>query len=143
MILERILQASVERRAAGAAAFAARDQDLCMLCGAHGPDKRSLFIDCGYAVYEVVPEVLDVQDLELKRGRGYYLLICKSCRASLLTKMQEWRDERVSLRDLPKDHDGELLELGDAERNIPVRVHGAIQMMTHDEWMTWRARGRP
>lgn len=127
------------RRARSAARFEALDPDECQLCGAHGPDKRSLFIDCGYALYEAVDEVIDIRDLELERGRGYYLLLCKSCRGRLLAALERWAEECRLLRGLPKDSDGGLDEI-DPDRNIPVRVHGAIQMMTRDEYDEHRRR---
>lgn len=81
------------------------DRNLCMLCGAYGMDKRSLFVDCLYAVYEVVPEVIDLHKISVPQG-GFYLLICKNCRADFLTMMGEWRDRRVARRGTPMDHDG-------------------------------------
>lgn len=132
-MFDSIIAGSNRRRAEGAERFQALDRDECMLCDAFGADKRSLFIDCGYAVYEVVPEVLDVHDLELERGRGYYLLICKSCRARLLGALQGWANECRSLRGDPKDHDGQPSE-DDPERNIPVRINGTTRMLTVDEY---------
>lgn len=112
------------------------DSDECMLCGAYGADKRSLFLDCGYAVSEVLPEILDIRALDppLERGKAYYLLICKSCRGRLLGKIEEWGDECRRLRGEPKDHDGDLLERDTTRRNIPVRSHGAIEWLTQEEW---------
>lgn len=127
-----------ERKAEDAVKFHALDEDACMLCDAYGADKRSLFIDCFYAVDEVVPEALNIHDVGLERGRGYYLRICKSCRARLLGKLQEWRDECVARRGLAKDHDGGDDAWDEPERNIPVRINGAVQMLTEAEWRAWR-----
>lgn len=136
--IERLLFDAKRRREEGAATFAALDEDACQLCDAQGADKRSLFIDCFYAVYEVVPEAIDISDAGLERGRGYYLRICKSCRGRLLGKLQEWRNECVSRRGLPKDHDGNDA-WDEPERNIPVRVNGATQMITEHEYHAWWA----
>lgn len=69
--LRDIVTEARARRGRDAETFAAHDRDECMLCDAYGADKRSLFIDCGYAVHEVLPEVLDIRDLELGRGQAY------------------------------------------------------------------------
>jgi hypothetical protein len=131
--LSRMIEEGKQRQERDADAFANLDTDACMLCDAYGADKRSLFIDCFYAVYEVVPEALDIRGVEHERGQGYYLLICKSCRSRLLAKLQAWGDECRALRGLPKDHDGDL-EYVNPERNIPVRVNGAIEWLTQEEW---------
>lgn len=120
-----------------AAAFAAHDEYLCMLCHAEGQDKRSLFIDCLYNVKEVVPEALAIRKAGLVRGQGYYLRLCKSCRGSLLDMMQGWANERRTLRSVPKDHDGGLLEVSE-DRNIPVRINGRIQMLNAEEFEAYR-----
>jgi hypothetical protein len=44
-----------------------RNTDTCELCYAEGPDKRSLFIRCFYAVDEVLPEAKGVSS----RGARY------------------------------------------------------------------------
>ena len=106
------------------------DTDLCVICFAHGNDKRFLRIRCFYAVDEVVSE--------LKFNKGFYEgWICKACRGALLGAMKEWRDKRVALRDTPKDHDGNVLE-EDWTRNIPVRVNGAIIMMNEEEFANYK-----
>lgn len=126
-----------EARRQGADRFHNHDTDLCMLCHAYGEDKRSLFIDCFYAVDEVVPEALDIAEVEGRQG--YYLRICKSCRAALLGRLREWRDERVARRDIPKDHDGED-EDWDAEADIPVRINGAVVMLTREQFDEYQAK---
>ena len=137
--IDRLLAQGRVRRERGAETFRTLDSDECMLCDAYGADKRNLFIDCGYAVNEVVPEVLDIYDLELEHGRGYYLLICKSCRARLLGALQGWANQCRSLRGLAKNHDGYLDGyLDNPERNIPVRVQGATRMLTAEEFAEFR-----
>lgn len=142
--LSRMIEESKARREAGAKAFAEHDKDLCMLCHAYGADKRSLFIDCFYAIYEAVPEALDISGVEprLERGRGYYLRLCKSCRGRLIGHLRLWREECVALRGVPKNHDGGLDD-EDPEKNVPVRIDGAIVMMTEEEWRAWRAARQP
>jgi len=122
VILEDILARVEERRQQDAIRFKERNEDLCMLCHAYGEDKRSLFISCFYAVEEAVPEAIDLSGCGKEwEDRGYYLRICKSCRARLLGMLREWRNECVSFRDLPKDHDGGI-EDDDPERNIPMKL---------------------
>lgn len=138
--LKAITKATRERRERDAETHAQLDKDLCMLCHAHGEDKRSLRIECFYAVEEVVPEALDLYDVGGEWG--YFLRICKSCRGALLDRLGEWRNERVALRDQPKDHDGYLLE-GEGERTdatVPVRRNGRIIYITEEEWRTEHAR---
>ena len=97
-----------ERREADAARYAALNADLCMLCGAEGEDKRSLWIDCGYATHEAVQEAIDmavVPDIADALRQFYYLRICKTCRAGLLAHLRRWRDERVAVRGTPMDPD--------------------------------------
>lgn len=138
--IEDIIKETERRRAHDAERYAAHDPDLCMLCHAYGADKRSLFVACGYAVYEAVPEAISLHACpnEVLRNRGYYLLLCKSCRSRLLGHMQQWRDECVALRGQPKDHDGHI-EDDDPERNIPVRVNGAVVMMTTEEYAHFKS----
>lgn len=136
-MLERIRR----KQEADAERFKGLDGDLCQLCHAYGEDKRSLWIDCGYDVAEVVPEMMDTRCFEDPDAakRGHYLRFCKSCRGRLLSAMKEWRRECIALRGTPKDHDGHV-EDDDPERNIPVRVNGAIVMLTHEEWDEREAR---
>ena len=96
------------------------DRELCMLCGASGPDKRSFRLSCLYDVKEVIPEALELRD---EARLGFYLLLCKSCRALLLEGLQDAADQCRTNRGKPMNQDG-VIEL-DPERNIPVRVHGA------------------
>lgn len=124
------------RREADAERYAAHDPDLCMLCGAYGADKRSLFVNCGYAVHEFVPEAIllrGLADPEMRR-RGYYLNLCKSCRGRLLEKLAEWRAECIGLRGMAMDHDGYLEYPGEDGRTIPVRRAGRIVMLTPEEF---------
>lgn len=137
MSLDAILSETKERRENGQRLFAESDPDLCMLCDAHGADKRGLFIDCFYAIYEAVPEALDIALVEDPRGRGYYLCICKSCRGRLLGHLRAWADECRSYRGLPNDHDGGFL-IENPDATIPVRVDGRVVMMTPDEYKEWR-----
>src|SRR3990167_1838455 len=101
-MLWSLIEESDLRRERDAQAFTCLDADEGMLCDAYGAGKRDLFIDCGYAVHEVVPEALAIRKLSLERGKGYYLLICKSCRGRLLGALQGWANECRSLRGLPK-----------------------------------------
>src|SRR5438132_14152150 len=87
MSLRDFIAEAEERRARDAEAFATRDHDLCMLCDAYGADKRSLFIDCGYAIYEVVQEALDIRGVEPKpERRRRDLLLLKGVTAGLSTR---------------------------------------------------------
>jgi len=136
--ISRLVREADERRQRDAQRFADIDHDLCMLCGAYGADKRSLFIDCFYAVHEVVPEAIDLYDVKprLERGHGYYLLICKSCRGRLLSALAAWRAECVALLGKPKDHDGYLDDCEDG-KNVPVRVNGITVMMDDADYATY------
>lgn len=129
-----------EKRKQDAEKYMSMDSDLCMLCGAYGNDKRSLYIRTGYEMKEAVEELLDTKDVEElpESIRGfYYLNMCKSCRASLLGHMRDWAIERRAMRGRPMDHDGNS-ETEEPERNIPVRIDGGIRMMTMDEYTAWR-----
>jgi hypothetical protein len=142
--LREIIQAHEQRRERDAQRWAELDDDECQLCGAHGADKRSLFLDCRYSVHEVVPEAIDLGGVPAFQERGYYLRLCKSCRARFLGHLREWRDECVALRGRPMDHDGHVYD-DDPEpgRNIPIREHGAIRMLTRQEWDARQARRPP
>lgn len=132
--LQNILNASEKRRADGKLRWESQDYDECMLCDAHGADKRSLFMSCFYDLQEAIPEFLDLSGIDGEIGkRGWYLRICKSCRARLLGHIRAWGNECKALRDIPKDHDGYLV--GDwIEGKIPVRVDGATTYMTPYEY---------
>lgn len=132
--LADMLKKQEEERRQDEKAFDNLREDQCMICHAEGPDMRDLEVDCFYRIKEVVPEMLDLTRME---GMGsWYARICKGCRGVLLGKMKEWRDERVAVRDLPKDSDGEVEE--ENGKNIPVRIHGRIVMMSEDEYYKWR-----
>jgi hypothetical protein len=121
--------------------FADHDQDLCMLCHAHGQDKRSLFLDCFYAVNEVVPEALNLSQTLDGNGqprRGYYLRLCKTCRGRLLETLRTWADDCRTMRPLPKDGDGAPQD-ENPDRNIPVRIDGATVKMTPEEYAQYVA----
>lgn len=139
MTIHDHLKAAQMRRALDAERYHHSDPDLCMLCGAYGADKRSLRIGCGYAVHEAVPEAIDLFDIPEMREFGYYLRLCKSCRGALLQHMEQWRRERIELRDQPKDHDGYLWEDYDSDL-IPVRMHGRVVMMTALAYAEWKEK---
>lgn len=135
--LKQMIEEAKRRRQEDAHRFKDSDSDLCMCCHAYGEDKRSLWVDCFYEVREVVPEAIEINGVEPKPERhqgGYYLRICKACRGRLLTMLGEWWRTGVDRRDIPKDHDGHDEFEPDPERNIPVRVNGAIVMLTREEW---------
>ena len=112
--------------------FEEADEDLCMICFAYGQDKRTLIVNCFYAVDEVVPEMLDLEN-------GYWARICKSCRGSFLGKMSEWREERVALRETPKNHDGNVYD-DDESKDIPVRINGALVMMREEDFKAYKEK---
>jgi hypothetical protein len=144
MTIRDYITEATDRRERDTARFASLDWDECQLCLAKGPDKRTLTIDCFYAVHEAVPEVIDLYSVPNDRfqGRGYMLRICKACRGDLLAALSVWRARRVALRDMPKDSDGEP-EDDDPGRCIPVRVNGAIQMLTREEWDSRQSQDGP
>src|SRR5688572_4468719 len=75
-------------------------KEECQLCGAYGADKRMLKMRCFYDLKEVVPEFISlwaVPDMSDDMKEMFFLQICKSCRARLLGKLQEWRKECVDL----------------------------------------------
>lgn len=133
-----ILRETEERRKRDAERYAQLDKDLCMLCDAYGADKRSLFISCWYDISEVIPEAIDLFNCgPAVSGRGWYVRTCKCCRARLLEHLKRWGIECTLLRGLDKDHDGYLLE-DNEKAGIPVRVHGAIKMMTEEEYAAYK-----
>ena len=133
------------RRARDAKRFEQLDGDTCQLCDARGADKRSLFLSCFYAIQEVLPEAIDMRWIDGYEERGYFLRICKSCRARLLGHLRQWREECVALRELPKDHDGYadeeyVLVIHDPRATIPVRVDGAVIYMTPEQHEQYRRK---
>jgi hypothetical protein len=124
--IQQMITKSEKQRKDDAETFKGLDEDICMLCHAKGEDKRSLFINCFYDIKEVIPEALDLTD-------NYFLRICKSCRGELLGKLKEWRNEMIYRRELPKDSDGNPEET-DPEKNIPIRINGAIRLITREEF---------
>ena len=155
MSLEDLLEKN--RRHQDAERFKALDGDECQICLAHGQDKRSLTIDCLYAIHEAVPEAIDLALVPEKKPqanaqadslddndswgdgkrRGYYLRICKSCRSRLLEHLKQWADEGRTNRGKPMDHDGCIesdFPDDEGEANIPIREFGAVRMITKAEW---------
>lgn len=110
------------------------DDDTCQLCYAYGPDKRSVVMSCFYDLTEAVPEFKEV-------GGVYRLRVCKTCRSELLIRLQDWSQEAKKKRGFPKGSDGELTtldELMEPRRNIPVRVFGAVVMLTREDYDKWQ-----
>jgi hypothetical protein len=139
-MLSKLVQDNNNRRERDAKRYADHDHDLCMLCHAYGADKRSLFIACGYAVHEAVPEAIDLYGVEGElQNRGYFLCLCKSCRGALLGHLQEWRNEQIARRNVPKDHDGRD-EDAYGEHNIPVRVNGVTVLMDEYGYAEWKRK---
>jgi len=116
--------------------FEELDGDLCMLCGAYGADKRNFRLNVFYDVSEVIPEALD---MFLVDQSGWYLRICKTCRGELLRHLEAWRNERVAMRDVSKDHDG-YPEEDELQGDIPVRINGMTVMMTAEQYEEYKKR---
>lgn len=125
------LESLQRRKEQDAQAFAEHDEDLCMLCHAHGEDKRSLRVSCFYDVKEVLPEALYVQE-GTPPASVFYLRICKACRGRFLQLLAVWRESCLDMRRLPKDHDGNVIP--DEERCVPIRVLGATHWITRAEY---------
>jgi ferredoxin len=139
--LKEMLDAKTARRKVDMEKYETIDDDLCMLCGAYGADKRNLVMRCFYDIKEVLPEALDLS--KHPDVKAFFIRICKSCRARFLGHLSDWRKECLALRDVEKDHDGgvwadEGYDLPETERNIPVRVHGATTMMNLKEYEAYR-----
>lgn len=134
---DSIINKHKNRREQDKLRYEQHDSDLCMLCGAYGSDKRSLFMSCFYDISEVVPEMIDLFDVEGLKDRDWYLRICKTCRGELLDHLQQWRNERVALRSVAKDHDGYVYENGD-EKLIPVRLQGMVVYMTPEDYEEYK-----
>ena len=134
MSLEEHFVRREERGERDAKRFHNHDEAECMLCGAYGDDKRSLFLRCFYDVTEAVTEFIDLRKVKDFEDRGFYLRICKSCRARLLQHLRQWGDECRALQDKPKDHDGCLLDENTESDLVPVRTDGVIEYITVDEW---------
>ena len=132
MTIQSMIDEAKQEQEAGKEQYENLDHDLCMLCHAYGPDKRSLTIDCFYQIKEVVPEAINMHLLE--NDKGYYLRICKSCRGGLLGLLQEWRNSCIAKRGIAKDHDGCPEEWITSTANIPVRINGAVVMMTEEQY---------
>jgi len=69
--LKQMVEASNRRQEVDAQRFKDADMDLCMCCHAHGADKRSLWVDCLYAVHEVIPEAIDLGKVEPSNKNPY------------------------------------------------------------------------
>lgn len=132
--LKKMLEAQAAQREADAMRFERVEQNVCMVCRTEGPDKRNLIVSCLYDVREVAPEFIDLDGIkgELK-GHGFYLRICKTCRAAFLSAVGAWFRARASLRGVHLGPDGEALDI-DSEANIAVRINGAQVMMTRAQW---------
>jgi len=138
--LDRMIERKDRQREIDKNRFEELDSDLCMCCHAYGADKRSLFISCLYELKEAVPEMIDLSGVELDNfKKGYYLRICKHCRAEFIDMLRTWFSEGVGRRGAPKDHDGgELWE--SASKNIPVRIDGATVMMTEEGYLEYKEK---
>jgi len=135
MNLEDRLAETQARNKKDAEVYAEHDTDLCMLCHAHGADKRSLILRYFYELREVVPEML-----KLAEDGYFYLRTCKRCRGEFLGMMADWRKHCIARRDMSKDHDGNPLEAPCGPTVYPVRVLGTIQYMTWEELESYRDR---
>ena len=131
--LEKLIDRRKKRVADDAIRYKNLDLDECMLCHAHGEDMRSFFFSCVWDFGKSMEEPIDTGEINDLKFNGYYLRICKSCRSELIGHIQQWRDDMVSRRGLPKDEDGNLEEFN-PETDIPIRVNGAIRMITLDQW---------
>lgn len=139
MDIQKMLDRVEQQRQHDKQRFEESDDDLCMLCHAYGADKRNLLISCFYDVSEVVPEAISLHYVEAyahTKG-GWYLRICKSCRARLLGMLAEWRAACIDMRDVPKDSDGDPM---DAMGTIPVRINGAVVMMSDEQYEEYQQR---
>jgi len=120
--------------------YETQDFDLCQVCHAYGPDKRSLTIDCFYQLNESIPEFIDLFKVEGRSRDGYYMRICQSCRGRLIAHLQEWFKAGKALRDTPKDHDGGIDYDGDPDANIPIRINGATVMFTREQYDAYKEK---
>jgi hypothetical protein len=138
-MFDDILQKTTARRDADRKRFESLKKDLCQLCHAHGPDKRSLFIECFYVIQEAIPEAIDLHLCgDHLKDKGYYLRICKSCRAVLLMRLRQWRNDRVALREQAKSSDGYIDDLDGEAATIPVRIMGETIMMTPEQFEAYK-----
>ena len=97
-MFETLISESRQRREIDAKRFTELDRDLCMICWAYGADKRSWSMNCGYAVHEAIPEAIDMFGLPegaALKDRGYYLLLCKSCRGAFLSALGDAASHRL------------------------------------------------
>jgi len=76
--LQKLIKEVQFRRKEDAKRFEQLDEDLCMCCHAYGADKRSLWLDCFYDIKEVIPDMIEIGDVEPKpekHQKGYYVRI--------------------------------------------------------------------
>lgn len=137
-MLEKLIKDRKERQERDKARYDDLDEQLCMICHAYGNDKRSLFVSCFYAVHETVPEAIDLS-LTDQKDKGYYLRICKMCRAEFLTMMGKWRTNRTAMRNIPKDHDGGI-DYAVTDKTVPVRLNGMTIMLSPDEFKRFKEK---
>ena len=86
--------------------FAEKDPDKCMICHAHGKDKRGFYIDCLWAMKDIAPEFIDLHGVPGYTNRGFYLRLCKACRTAALRGIQDAFNNRRALRGTAMLSDG-------------------------------------
>lgn len=109
----------------------------CAVCGEVGQDRRTLRISHGYELREVSEKFERTQILESSPDSrlsdplpAWKLTTCKECRADLMGLLRRWIESGSAV-------DRRWIS-SDPERNIPVRIDGAIVMMTREEYDQWR-----
>ena len=85
-----------------------------------------------------MPEAIDIAYAELgKHTNGYFLRICKHCRAELLGALQAWRKSMLARRFVEKDADGDDAEQ-DEDHIYPARMNGTTVYMTLEQLVAYQ-----
>ncbi len=102
----------------------AKPSRFCPICNRPETDMRHVGVECGYAVPEFVP---GIKKNMLPEGPALYVqTCCKSCRADFLEMFGQWAR-------------GDLVT-PEGDGTIPVRVGGAVRMMTDAQYADYRRR---
>lgn len=99
--------------------------DVCKRCGDLGPDLRTLSVDCFYDLTETGIPFFERKASD-KDGTLYRLRFCKSCRSDFISMLSEWF----------------FTPRNDGEGTIPVRVNGAVRMLTSEQLKAYRGDKR-
>ena len=102
--MRSFLEEANQRRQRDKIRWETLNRDMCMVCETEGFDRRTLLVDCFYALNEASEKFID---LHLVEGlTGFALRICKGCRARFMQHLAAWINEKGRLADSHLDDNG-------------------------------------